>query len=75
MRGIVVPAPGLNNRKGELIGGADMASTPVSKRGIGPVPQIYALFPHLKVVRNVTFVLQIMTLPDAKIKIRIVHGF
>ncbi|HHI68297.1 MAG TPA: ABC transporter ATP-binding protein [Planctomycetes bacterium] len=38
-----------------LIGGRDVTSLPPGKRGIGYVPQDYALFPHLSVEGNILF--------------------
>ena len=41
-----------------LIDGADVANTPVNKRDIGMVFQSYSLFPHMTVLQNVEFGLQ-----------------
>ncbi len=38
-----------------LIRGRDVTALPPGKRGIGYVPQDYALFPHLSVERNILF--------------------
>ena len=38
-----------------LIGGGDVTALPPAKRGIGYVPQDYALFPHLTVEGNILF--------------------
>ncbi|MCU1550501.1 MAG: transporter ATP-binding protein [Glaciihabitans sp.] len=41
-----------------LIDGEDVANTPVNKRDIGMVFQSYSLFPHMTVLQNVEFGLQ-----------------
>ena len=38
-----------------IIGGRVMNDVPVHRRGLGLVPQNYALFPHMTVMENVTF--------------------
>jgi putative spermidine/putrescine transport system ATP-binding protein len=41
-----------------LLDGADLASVPPSKRGLGIVFQSYALFPHMNVAQNIAFGLE-----------------
>ena len=49
-----------------LIGGRDVAGTPVRERGVGLVFQRYALFPHMDVAGNVGFGLRVRRLPRAE---------
>lgn len=44
------------------VDGVDMSGSPPRKRGIGYVPQDYALFPHLSVRRNIEFALRLRRL-------------
>jgi ABC-type Fe3+/spermidine/putrescine transport system ATPase subunit len=50
--------------------GQDLASIPVHKRRFGLVFQDYALFPHLNVLENVAFGLQMLNLPGEEINLR-----
>ena len=45
------------------IDGVDITAVPVHKRGIGVVFQNYALFPHMNVLRNVMFPLEMHKVP------------
>ncbi len=49
-----------------VLGGQDMAGTPVHQRGIGMVFQSYALFPHLSVQDNVAYGLTLRKVPAAE---------
>ena len=53
------------------IGGADCTQLPSYARGIGMVVQNYALFPHMRVARNVAFGLLARKMPRALIEQRI----
>ncbi|MDQ1548266.1 MAG: putative spermidine/putrescine transport system ATP-binding protein [Actinomycetota bacterium] len=48
-----------------LIGGEDVADTPVNKRDIGMVFQAYSLFPHMTVLENVEFGLRMRKVDSA----------
>ena len=48
------------------IGGREIATTEVHKRGIGMVFQAYALFPHMSVAENVAFGLEMRGVPKAE---------
>jgi len=50
-----------------IIGGRDVTDLEPCDRGIGYVPQDYALFPHLSVAQNIGFGLRARGLPPAKI--------
>lgn len=47
-----------------IIGEEDVTRLPPEKRGIGYVPQNYALFSHLTVYENIAFPLRVRKLPD-----------
>lgn len=49
--------------------GVDITTVPVHKRGIGVVFQNYALFPHMNVLRNVMFPLEMHKVPRQERKI------
>ena len=51
--------------------GADLANTPVHKRGFGLMFQEYALFPHRSVEQNVAFGLRMQSLPGDEIHSRV----
>ena len=51
-----------------LIGGVRVNRTPVHRRNIGMLFQNYALFPHLSVVENVAFGLQMRGLDQSAIR-------
>jgi putative spermidine/putrescine transport system ATP-binding protein len=53
------------------IGGADVTRLPPWKRNTGLVFQNYALFPHLTVVQNVAFGLEMRKVPPAEIQPRV----
>jgi putative spermidine/putrescine transport system ATP-binding protein len=53
------------------IGGADVTRLPPWKRNTGMVFQSYALFPHLTVVQNVAFGLEMRKVPAAEIPPRV----
>jgi 2-aminoethylphosphonate transport system ATP-binding protein len=53
------------------IGGADCTDLPPYARGIGMVVQNYALFPHMRVARNVAFGLRARKAPRAEIEERV----
>jgi putative spermidine/putrescine transport system ATP-binding protein len=57
-----------------LVGGASITDRPPYRRNIGVVFQQYALFPHLTVVANVAYPLQMRRTPKPEIAER-VHGF
>lgn len=46
-----------------LMDGADLRHTPPEKRGVGWMPQSYALFEHLSVAQNVAFGLRMQGVP------------
>lgn len=48
-----------------LIDGVDCARTPPEERGLGYVPQGYALFPHLTVLENVRYAAELRGLRDS----------
>ncbi|ROQ37482.1 putative spermidine/putrescine transport system ATP-binding protein [Frondihabitans sp. PhB188] len=52
------------------IDGVDVASTPVNKRDIGMVFQAYSLFPHMTVLQNVEFGLQMRRVSAADRAVR-----
>ena len=47
-----------------LIDGRDVTSSPPEERGVGYVPQDYALFPHLTVYENIAFGLRLRKVPQ-----------
>ncbi len=49
------------------LGGAPINNIPPHKRGIGMVFQNYALFPHMSVIENLSFPLQVRKTPRAEI--------
>lgn len=49
-----------------LLNGRPMQDIPAEKRGFGMVFQSYALFPHLSVMRNVSYGLEIRGVPKAE---------
>ena len=53
------------------IGERDIGGTPVAERNIGMVFQNYALFPHMSVVRNVAFGLNMRRVPKAETRRRV----
>jgi putative spermidine/putrescine transport system ATP-binding protein len=53
------------------IGGRDVTGTPPERRGIGLVPQDYAIFPHLTVFENVAFGLKVRKVPKDEIRRRV----
>jgi spermidine/putrescine ABC transporter ATP-binding subunit len=67
--GFVVPDSGEIRIDGQRIEGV-----PVHKRGIGMVFQNYALFPHLSVLDNVAFGLQVRGVPAGEIRSRVAEG-
>jgi len=59
-------------RRGEIwIGGRNVTVVPPEERGIGYVPQDYALFPFLNVTDNITFGLQGRGCPDGEMDKRV----
>ena len=54
-----------------LINGRDASPLPPYRRNVNTVFQHYALFPHLKVFRNVAFGLEQKKLPSAEIRKRV----
>jgi 2-aminoethylphosphonate transport system ATP-binding protein len=54
--------------------GCDVTDLPPAKRGIGVVPQSYALFPHLRVRDNVAFGLRARHLPRAVVAERVTEA-
>ena len=59
LAGLTIPDSGL-----VLVGGRSMVGVPLHKRNMGMVFQSYALFPHLNVVRNIAFGLEVRGLSD-----------
>ncbi|BDZ49172.1 ABC transporter ATP-binding protein [Frondihabitans sucicola] len=57
-----------------LIDGEDVVATPVNKRDIGMVFQQYSLFPHLTVLQNVEFGLQMRRVDSASRRRRAVEA-
>ena len=56
---------GVRPGAGEIrVDGTDVSDSPPRKRGIGYVPQDYALFPHLSVRKNIGFALRLRRLPQ-----------
>ncbi len=55
------------------IGGARVNELPPEERGIGYLPQDYALFPHLTVAGNIAFGMELRRLPRAEIEQRTSH--
>ena len=51
-----------------IIGGRVMNDVPVHRRGLGLVPQNYALFPHMTVMENVTFGLRMRRTAPADVE-------
>ena len=51
-----------------VIGGRVMNDVPVHRRGLGLVPQNYALFPHMTVMENVTFGLRMRRTAPAEVE-------
>jgi putative spermidine/putrescine transport system ATP-binding protein len=49
-----------------LLDGRDLAGVPANRRGMGIVFQSYALFPHMTVVENVAFGLEMRRMPRAQ---------
>jgi spermidine/putrescine transport system ATP-binding protein len=61
--------------EGEIIlHGKSMGETPAFKRPVNTVFQNYALFPHMKVERNVGFGLEMKKVPKAEIKDRVIEA-
>ncbi len=54
-----------------LFGAQDVTYTPANERNIGFVFQNYALFPHLSVVENVAYGLQVRSVPEAEVAARV----
>ncbi len=54
-----------------LIDGQDISGVPVHLRNIGMMFQNYALFPHMSVVDNVAFGLEVRSLPKAEVQERV----
>ena len=52
-------------------GGQDVTAMPANRRGIGFVFQNYALFPHLPVVDNVAYGLEVRRVPAAEVAQRV----
>lgn len=66
LAGFAQPAGGTIRLAGE-----DVTALPPAKRGIGVVPQNYALFPHMKVAANVAFGLKAHRVPKSRIGTRV----
>jgi spermidine/putrescine transport system ATP-binding protein len=61
--------------EGEIIlHGKSMGETPAFKRPVNTVFQNYALFPHMKVERNVGFGLEMKKVPKREIKDRVIEA-
>ena len=59
-------------RRGEVfIAGRRVNDLPPERRGLGYLPQDYALFPHLSVARNIGFGLELRRRPAAHIEARV----
>lgn len=54
-----------------LLGGQDITRQPAHRRGLGVVFQGYALFPHMTVMQNLAFGLEMRGIPAAELKRRI----
>jgi len=50
------------------LGEREVTRTPLEHRGIGYLPQDYALFPNMTVRRNIAFGLKVRRTPDARIR-------
>jgi len=59
--GLIIPSSG-----SLIIDGEDALKLPPEKRGIGWVPQSYALFEHLNIAENVGFGLKMQKVPKAE---------
>ncbi len=62
----------LHPTRGEIfVDGAAVAGLPPQKRDLGMVFQSYAVFPHLTVVENIAFPLEVRKLPGAEVRRRV----
>jgi putative spermidine/putrescine transport system ATP-binding protein len=57
-----------------FVGGDDVTSVPVDKRGIGMVFQNYALFPNMSVAQNIAFPLTVRRRPRAEIEQKVARA-
>ncbi len=54
-----------------LIGGRQVNGVPPERRGLGYLPQDYALFPHLNVASNIAFGMKLRKHPAAEVRARV----
>jgi len=54
-----------------LIGGRRVNGVPPERRGLGYLPQDYALFPHLDVAKNIAFGMRLRKHPPAEVRAKV----
>ena len=74
--GLITPDEGIVRVNGEVVfqsagNGKEMINVPPERRGVGYVPQDYALFPHLTVYDNIAFGLRAKKVPEDFIRRRV----
>ena len=74
--GLVTPDEGIVKVNGDVVfqsvgKGGNVVNVPPERRGVGYVPQDYALFPHLTVYDNIAFGLRARGVPESSIRGRV----